>query len=206
MRKTCGRPHRSVKSRSHEEEKRTSVTGGINKAESEARSSVSPRPDRGATFIELLIAIVLLGTVGLAVLVTFRVTIIGTRLERDHARALQWLQSAGAVVQQMPRESCKLGPSDTAYATGEQKVRERYQWAIQNLVENPPEWEPDQLTVVAPVQVWNGKIFHDPATPPPPPDGADCYDGLGKTLQLVKIQVEDPAGDIIESIEVVKSE
>ena len=78
---------------------------------------VATSRDRGVTFVELLVSIVLLGTVGIAVLTTLRVTITGTQLQRDHSRALQWLESAAAVVQGTNRESCILDPVlDAGYA------------------------------------------------------------------------------------------
>ena len=165
--------------------------------------SVDPaRRDGGMSFIELLVAIVLLGTVGVAVLTTFRVTIEGTRVERDHARALQWLESAASVVQGTNRESCILDPvDDAAYSTGEEKVRTEYEYAVRLQVENPPGWEADQLRIVPPVKVWDGNEFLDPASAPQP-----CYDNENKRLQLITIEVSDTAGQIVETMDIVKSE
>jgi hypothetical protein len=138
-----------------------------------------------------------MGTAVLAVVGAVRTSIIGSRLERDHARAHQWLQSAIGVMQAAPRVSCDdLG----SYATGEENVRMSYQTIIRsNPVLNPPGWLDQQLRIVPPVKVWNGDEYLDPATAPKP-----CYDVDGFKLQLVTIQVESPDGDIIETVEVVK--
>ena len=98
------------------------------------------------TYVELLVTIVLLGTLGIGVLTTVTVTVTGTRIDRDHARALQWLQSAAAVAQATNRESCILDPIlDAGYATGEEKVRAKYEDAIRTQVADPPGWDGDQL-------------------------------------------------------------
>lgn len=156
--------------------------------------------DRGVTFIEVLVAIVLLGTAGVGVLAALRVSIDATRLERDHSRAFQWLQSANGVLQAAPRVSCGYTlPDDAAYATGEEKVRLQYQSLIRSTVVNPPGWADSQLTVRPPVKVWDGTRYWDPAAAP-----QTCYDSDGFLLQLVTLQVTSPDGDIIESIQVVK--
>lgn len=158
------------------------------------------RRDRGVTFIEILVAVVLLGTVGVGVLTALRVSVDATRLERDHSRAYQWLQSANGVLQAAPRVSCGYTlPDDAAFASGEEKVRLQYQTLIRNTVVNPPGWGDLQLTVVEPVKVWDGSRYWDPSIAPKP-----CYDSDGFLLQLVTLQVVSPDGDIIESIEVVK--
>ena len=64
------------------------------------------RRDRGASYIELLVAIVLLGTVVVGVLAAVRATVIGTRVERDHSKAQQWLQSAVGVIEAQDFASC----------------------------------------------------------------------------------------------------
>lgn len=150
------------------------------------------RRDSGTSFIELLVAIVLLGTVIIGVLTAVRTTVIGTRLERDHAKAQQWLQSASENVRGTVRWGC-----DT-YTEAE--IRLHYQTDVIRLpANNPTGWPDNQIQVVRPVKVWNGEQYLDPYTAPQP-----CYDNEGKFLQLVTIQVLSPDGDILESVEVVK--
>lgn len=156
-------------------------------------------PDSGVSLVEILVAVVLLGTAGLGTLTALRGALIGTAIERDHARAYQWLQSAVGVLKVSERVGCDLGPGDT-YATGEEKVRLTYQQRIRDGVVNPTGWADYQLTVVRPVEVWDGTRYWDPSLAPQP-----CYDSGGFKLQLVTIQVSSPDGKIIEDIQIVKN-
>lgn len=166
-----------------------------------AQPDVGPREigDRGASLVEILVSIVLIGTVMISVLGALQISIIGSRVERDHARAHQWLQSAIGVLQAAPRVSCdELG----TYSTGEQNVRAEYQSVIRSdAVLIPPGWADKQLDIVPSVKVWNGDKYLDPYTAPQP-----CYDVDGFYLQLITIRVESPDGDIIETVEVVKND
>jgi len=155
--------------------------------------------DRGVSLVEILVSIVLMGTVMLGVLGALQISITGSRVARDHARAHQWLQSAIGVLQAAPRVSCdELG----MYATGEQNVRSTYQSVIRSdAVLIPPGWADNQLDIVPSVKVWDGDSYLDPYSAPKP-----CYDSDGFRLQLITIRVESPDGDIIESVEVVKND
>ncbi|MAT07194.1 MAG: hypothetical protein CL424_19350 [Acidimicrobiaceae bacterium] len=161
------------------------------------------RRDTGATLVEIVIAVVLVGMVLTVVLGAAQASIIGTRLERDHAKSYQWLQSANGVLQAADRVSCEHDPvnvpGDAAFANGEDKVRSTYEQTLRTGVVNPPEWADHQLSVLYPVMVWDGSRYWDPALAPKP-----CYDADGYLLQLVTLQVTSPDGDIIETIQVVK--
>lgn len=161
------------------------------------------------TFPEVLVAIVLLGTVGVAMLTALRVTVIGTRTERDHSRAYQWLQSSAGVLEATERVPCTFDPvADAPFLSSEEKVRFKYEDVIRTEVVNPPGWADFQITVVPPVKVWDGARYWDPFDPTAPDtdpvDPAACFDSAGRYLQLVTLQVTSPDGEIIESIEVVK--
>ncbi len=150
------------------------------------------RTNRGSSFIEVLVAVVLLGTLIVGILTAVRTTIIGTQLERDHAKAHQWLQSAAENVRSTVRYGC-----DT-YT--EAQIRLHYQNDVIRLpANNPTGWADDRIEVVLPVKVWDGEQYQDPYA-----GGPTCYDNAGKFLQLVEIRVRAPDGDIIESVEVVK--
>jgi hypothetical protein len=164
----------------------------------------SPAPtrrhqDRGSSLVEILCAVILLGTTVVSVLSALHGTVLGTAIERDHAKAYQWLQSAVGVLKASDRVGCDLGPADTGYATGEEKVRLTYQQIIRDGVINPEGWADYQLRVVPPVQTWDGTQYWDPAVAPQP-----CYDSGGFKLQLIKIEVTSPSGRIIEDLQVVK--
>jgi len=158
-----------------------------------------PSDDSGSSLVEILLAVILLSTAVLATLMALRTTLTSSALERDHAKAYQWLQSAVGVLKASDRVGCDLGPDDTAYATGEEKVRLKYQQIIRDGVINPEGWADYQLRIVGPVEVWDGTQYWDPSVAPKP-----CYDGDTFKLQLIRIEVTSPSGKIIEDLQIVK--
>ena len=54
--------------------------------------------DAGTTFIELLVAVVILGTAGVAVLAALAAAATGATTQRDVAQAQQWLATAGDAI------------------------------------------------------------------------------------------------------------
>ena len=172
----------------------------VRRAHPRSDESRATRRDSGATLIEILIAVVLLGTVAAATLGALRTTIIGIRIERDHAKAYQWLQSANGVLQASERVGCDFDPvADAPFTSGEEKMRLTYQDIVRTDVVNPPTWEDRQLTVLPPVKIWDGTQYWDPDLAP-----KSCYDPDGFLLQLITMEVTNPSGEIIETIEVVK--
>ena len=170
-------------------------------APDEDREDLATR-DRGMSLLEVLVALVLMGTVVLATIAAVQTSVVATRAERDHSKAYQWVQSAVGVLQAIDRVGCDLTVGDS-FATGEEKVRMSYQTSIRTTVINPPGWGDSQLTVLAPVQVWDGTRYWDPADALTA-TGKDCFDSDGFELQLVTIQVTSPDGRILETLQVVK--
>jgi hypothetical protein len=145
-----------------------------------------PRRDSGLSFVELLVAIVLTGTVVIAVLTGVRATIIASATNRDHANAHAWLQSATDVLYGEPRADCgEPGIPDAA------AVLAAYEGVV-DVAPNPEGWPASQITVAS-VQFWDGSGF-----------GTDCFDDVAKTLQRIQIRVSDPDGTIVEDVEIVK--
>lgn len=157
-------------------------------------------PDRGTTFVELLVAIVLIGTAVVAILAALRTTIIGTVVERDHARAQQWLQAAVGAVGEADYVPCD---DPGTFANAQLHMRNDYSGAIADTTEPPPGWSDSQLVIVAPIKVWDGNTYWDPADTSDPDD---CFQAEGFSLQLITIQVTDPDGKLLESVQVVKSD
>ena len=153
-----------------------------------------PRRDGGMSFIELLVAIVLLGTVVVGVLTAMRATIIGTRLERDHSKAQQWLQSGVGVI-----EGYNFAKCSTLTLNGS-NVQAAYQAAIDNPTtgaQQPYGFSGATITVLLP-EVWDGSKWEPFASQ------SQCLDEFLLRQQLVTIVVRGPQGDIIETVEMVK--
>lgn len=155
------------------------------------------------TLVELLIAITIMGIAVVAVLATVRVTTVSTAVSRDHAKAYQWLQSAVGILESAPRASCE---------TGEVAVREQYTTIIRDAMatlDQSPDaladgaevaiWQPDQIEVLAPVKAWDGSAYWAPGE-----SATYCHEADGFKLQLVTLQVRNPDGRIIETLQVVK--
>ena len=146
--------------------------------------------------IEILISIVLLGTVVAGSLAALQGTILAGTLHRDHSNAHAWLQSASDVLYAAPKEYCNAGAPDK----GEPAIRAAYN-AVVDSVRNPEGWDDRQINVVGKVQFFNAANIDADA------DveyffGAACDPSL--SLQLIKIEVRAPSGRIIESVEIVK--
>lgn len=154
------------------------------------------RVDEGFTLIEILVSIVLLGTVVAGSLAGLRGTVLAGTLHRDHSNAHAWLQSAADVLYAAPKVYCDPAAPDKGEAT----VRHAYDIVVDS-VSNPEGWTDRQITVVPKVQFWNaGNVDADA-------DieyffGSKCEPSL--SLQLIKIEVRAPNGRIIESVELVK--
>lgn len=68
-------------------------------------SQRAPR-DVGQTLIEILIAIVLMGTAVTAVLVSVRTTTAASAVDEEHAISFAWLQAASDEIYRIPRLPC----------------------------------------------------------------------------------------------------
>lgn len=153
------------------------------------------RADSGMSFIEVLVSIVLIGTTLIGVLAATRATIIGTKVERDHSRAQQWLQSAVGVLDGTDLESC-ITPADGS------AILSSYQAAVADPVDGarrPPGWNSSATIEVLDLQVWNGNTFV-----PFDQQGATCLDTVELRQQRITIRVTSPDGEIVEDIEVIK--
>ncbi|MDJ0770134.1 MAG: hypothetical protein QNJ12_15135 [Ilumatobacter sp.] len=149
------------------------------------------RADSGATFVEILVAIVLTGLVVIATLAALRATIIGTRLERDHSKAQQWLQSAAEVI-----EDQNYGECDSVPLSGPQ-IQSNYQLAVDAEATRPFGFAGATMTVGIP-DVWDGSQFVAFGSQ------TTCYDDVLLRQQRVQIEVTSSDGEIIESVQVIK--
>jgi Tfp pilus assembly protein PilV len=74
------------------------------------RRAILP-PDSGATFVEMLVSIVLLGTTVIAVLVALQASTVASTVDAEHARAYALLHEASDAVFTAERMSCLSGPA-----------------------------------------------------------------------------------------------
>lgn len=143
--------------------------------------------DSGFTLVELLVAIVLLGTAAAAGLVTLRTSISASATNRDHANAHAWLQTASDVLYGSAREDC-----GTTSASRESAVTAAYQTIVRQ-TSNPRGWPATNISVTQ-VRFWDGRSTYQSV----------CYDDYGINLQLITLQVTNPDGRIVESVQIVK--
>jgi prepilin-type N-terminal cleavage/methylation domain-containing protein len=171
--------------------KGTSVIGRT--TEADATPSTDRSRDRGMSFIEVLVAVVLIGLAVVGMLTAVRATVIGTRVERDHSKAQQWLQSAVGVIEAQDFASC-----DPMVINGA-AVEAAYQAAIDHPTtgaKRPYGFAGATIDVKTP-QVWNGTQFVDFDTQ------TVCYDQSRLRQQRVVIEVRHPNG-IFEGLEMIK--
>lgn len=144
--------------------------------------------DAGMSLVEVMVAIVLTGTLAVAGMVTLRASIVASGADRDHANAHAWLQTATDVLYGAERVDCGTQANTTAAA-----VADAYE-LIARGTPNPQGWPAASISVVRPVKFWDGTSTYQ----------GTCFDDSGINLQLIQLQVRAPDGRIVESVEIVK--
>jgi Tfp pilus assembly protein PilW len=176
----------------------------------EHRRAQRQQRDTGVSLIELIIAVVLIGSVVGAVLSTVFVTIKGTEVERDHAKAQQWLQAAVGVIEAVDFTSC-----DPNVITGG-NIQSAYQNAVSvgtvdtngdGVVDSTDgarrPWEYDGTLTVQVPEVWDGDKFVPFGTQVSNGTISVCYDQARLRQQRVRLVVSHPSG-IFETVEMIK--
>ncbi len=154
--------------------------------------------DRGFSLVEMLVSVVLVGLTVTSVLTTMRITIRASAIDRDHAIAFAWLQSASDQIYQDSRVACTSGQAAaiSAYTASAQSVP------------RPPSWDATPASIDVVDVEYLGKVNPDDDFE----WGAGfCFEGAGYVdsplyTQRVTIEVTSPSGNIIETLEMVKSE
>jgi type II secretory pathway pseudopilin PulG len=150
------------------------------------------RADAGLSFIEVLIAVVLLGLAVVGVMPSFTAQVRGSALQDRFSGARRWIVSAGdyAVSTGLPRVPCATPTQyEAAIRTGAAANR-------------PAGWANSQLTLAAqdaaqaPIQYWNGTAFTN-----------TCAETATNPLKLqqISLRVVSPDGTVVEYLQVVKS-
>lgn len=149
--------------------------------------------DRGVTFVELLVAIVLLGTAVVGTLTALRATVIGTGIDRNHANAYAWLQSAADSIALAPYLSCSTYSNTQILAT--------YDGSAQGAL-RPVGWETGSGATVHVTSVAYLSRSGTSETWGSTCAAADAESALSS--QLVIVEVASPDGDFTASLEVIK--
>ena len=148
--------------------------------------------------LEAVLSIALTGLLVTGTLTLMNSTILASTLQRDHANAHAWLQSASDRLYSTDKLSC----DPSAPGAGESAVRAAYDLTI-DAVPNPSGWTDSQIRIVPPVEFWNAADANGDATA----EfffGSECHDGDGLSLQRIELEVVSPSGAIIETVEIVK--
>jgi type II secretory pathway pseudopilin PulG len=171
------------------------------------------------SLLELVIAIALMGTVVVGVLVSLRTTTRASRIDRDSAKAFEWLQAAADRVYNGARVPC--------YTTSPATPQAAYTALVQG-ANRPAGWDVAsgatiQVTAVAflgrtletqPL-AWSPASSHcfesagcptdlDTLPQPVPTNLQYCKSPL--TTQKITITATGPDGLIVQTLEMVKSE
>ena len=155
--------------------------------------------DRGGTLIEVLIGIVLLGTVVTATLTGLATAITASALDRDHANAHAWLQTAADMLYARELDQCDPAADP---ATEIADTIAEYQSTIQQ-TDNPEGWSAANIQVTG-LEWWSIDI--DPATGIGTETWGTQCDSGDTNLQRVAMRVTAEDGQIVEEVEVIIGE
>lgn len=170
------------------------------------------------TLVELVVAIALMGIIVVSVLVSLRTTTRASRVDRDSAKAFEWLQAAADRIYNGPRVPC--------YETSPQTPQAAYN-ALAQGANRPDRWDVAsgatiQVTAVAflgrtsdtvPL-AWSAAASHcfessgcpaDLNTLPQPLPTNLQYCKSPYTTQKITITATGPGGLIVQTLEMVKS-
>jgi hypothetical protein len=167
--------------------------GGLtcNSEEVQEHSIRSTPPDSGISLIEVLVSVVLLGTAVVAMLVAVRVSVIGSRVERDHSKALQALQSAVGIVQDQDFGECS-NPS----LANKQFIISGYQTSIDRFAGMPEGF--DGTIRITDLKVWDQGRWIDFSAQ------TVCLDDRRLRQQLVTVEARARTGGTVEVRQIVK--
>lgn len=149
------------------------------------------------SLVEILVSVVLLGTVVAATLTGLQATITASALDRDHANAHAWLQTAADML--YARELIVCGSLDPADPLNDiALIANEYQQTIRQ-TENPEGWSAPNISVIG-LEWWSIDI--DSNGVGTEAWGTEC-DAGDTNLQKVELQVTAEDGRIVEEVEVI---
>ncbi len=161
----------------------------------------SRQPDQGTTLVELLVAIMLMGTAVVSILVALRTSTRASSIDLSQAKAYEWVQSVSDQIYDAPRVPCYSGGSAAAISA--------YQSAA-NGAAKPPGWSSGSVTVtnvefLGRAQTtdpfsWSSAFCFESATTTNPYYTSPLY------TQRVTFSVNGPPNTTTVTMQVVKSE
>ncbi len=154
------------------------------------------RSDRGVSLIEVMIAVVLLATVVAATLTALTTTITASALDRDHANAHAWLQTAADMLYARDLDQCD--PAVTPATEIADTIAE-YQSTIQQ-TDNPEGWSAVNIQIIG-LEWWSIDI--DPVTGVGTEAWGTQCDSGDTNLQKIELRVTAEDGRIVEEVEVI---
>jgi type II secretory pathway pseudopilin PulG len=142
--------------------------------------------DVGMSLVELLVAIVLLGVTGTAVLTAFTTSIHASVVNRTQVAGTVWLQSASDYLSTTAFVDCVAG--------AEEQVAARYQQQLLDAAapKSTTGWPQASLVVSGPVLFWDNGRFVPQCSP-------------SSGVQRIPLQVKDAASGQTVELDVVKS-
>lgn len=157
--------------------------------------------DGGYSLPEVLVAMVLMGTVIVASLVGIRSVVVGSNVDRDHAVTFEWLQAASDAIHLGDRVPC------TADGQGRLDAIAAYD-ALAKGASIPPTWTSSGATVAVTDVEYLGRSSVDGEFEWSP---TFCFEGAGFVdsplyTQRVTIEVVLPGRSTPQTLEMVKSE
>ena len=168
-------------------------------ASAESNPARQQDTDIGASLIEVLIGITLLATVVAATLTGLTTAITASALDRDHANAHAWLQTAADMLYARELDQCDPAVDPT---TEINDTIAEYQATIQQ-TDNPEGWSAANIQVTS-IEWWSIDI--DPATGIGTEAWGTQCDSGDTNLQRISIRVTAEDGRIVEEVEVIIGE
>ena len=134
--------------------------------------------ERGFSFVELMVAITLLGVVAVSVMTSMSTTVQASSRQRELAASQAWLQSATAVLEIMGKQLC---------SPDNESARLVYQGQLRAEAINSEGWPTTALTVES-IMFWDDTTWT-----------SEC----SGELQRVTLRVQSPSGLVSQTLEVV---
>ena len=154
----------------------------------------SPRDD-GLTLIEVIVAVMLMGLVVASTMTLLVGVISASGLNRDHANAHAWLQTAADMLYASELDRCD--PDSTVpVATQRLEIMDGYETTVRE-TENPSGWNANNIEVID-LEFWHIARAADESL-----DEQWVTDRCTTDLQKVELRVRGVDGRIVEEVEVI---